>query len=298
MEEVLVCHNIKKYFKNHLVIRNINLKFQKNTIYGLIGKNGSGKTTILNMISGLTFHDSGDIYVNGVLQQKGESSSDICYVRDRSKFLWNSSVLDILKTSAGFHKNWSWTVVYDLLDEFDIHPNWKCRKLSRGMETILGIIIGLSSRAPITIFDEPDLGLDSVTREKFYDCLLKEYTEFPRTMIISTHLVDEISKVLEKIYVIHSGEILVEEDIENLRSKMVLLCGKKENIDLFIEGKSVLYSEDIGHSKVVEVIHDFNTKDADLLEKLNISVENLSIQKLVTRLLERGNDREPDTKCM
>ncbi|MCY8515912.1 ABC transporter ATP-binding protein [Bacillus atrophaeus] len=282
-----MCNNLTKSYKKEKIVKQIQLKFKENSICGLLGRNGSGKTTILNMISGHSFYDKGNIYVKGKLLLKGCIHQDICYVKDRQHFFWNQTVMEVLKIASSFYQNWDWKAASALLEEFSLDPAIKCRKLSRGMETMVGIIIGMASRAPITIFDEPDAGLDSVMREKFYSLLLEDYTEYPRTIIISTHLVDECAKLLEKIYVIDSGEVILEENIDELRSKMYSLYGERDQIDRFIENKDVLHVESVGNKKIVNIFHPLSSEDIYNLEKSDVSVGNLSVQHFLTQLLER-----------
>ncbi|MGG0836045.1 ABC transporter ATP-binding protein [Bacillus paralicheniformis] len=291
MEDILACDHLTKFYKKNRAVHNVNLTFQEKTIYGLVGRNGSGKTTILKMISGQTFQDNGDIYIKGDLLKKGEIHRDICYVKDKNKFLWSSTVAEVLQTASSFHKNWDRNVSKRLVQEFGLNPQAKCRKLSRGMETMLAIIIGIASRSPITIFDEPELGLDSVAREKFYQFLLEDYTEFPRTIILSTHLIDEVAKMLEKVYVVHAGEVILHEDIEELRNKMFSLYGNEEKIASLIEDKTVIYSEKMGSKKSAAVLHHYSSEDMRALQKSDVTVENLTIQQFLTHLLERKKDQ-------
>ena len=107
------------------------------------------------------------------------------------------------------------------VDDFNLPLKRRIKKLSRGMLSAVGIVIGLASRAPLTIFDEPYLGLDVVSRGLFYDRLMEDYLEHPRTVILSTHLIDEVSNLLEHVLVIDNGKLIIDEDAEDLRGKSV-----------------------------------------------------------------------------
>src|SRR5690606_38321753 len=105
----------------------------------------------------------------------------------------------------------------------------------------LGVILGLASRAPITYFDEPYLGLDAVARQLFYDHLLEDFSEHPRTIILSTHLIDEVSNLLEHVIVIDKGEILINEDAEQVRGTATTLTGKAADVEAFVADRQVLH---------------------------------------------------------
>ncbi|MED2977272.1 hypothetical protein P4284_11270 [Bacillus swezeyi] len=130
-----------------------------------------------------------------------------------------------------------------------------------------------------------------MAREKFYQFLLEDYTEYPRTIILSTHLIDEVAKMLEKVYVVHAGEVIFHEDIEELRNKMFSLYGNEGKIDSLIEDKTVIHSEKIGSKKSAEVLHHFSSEDIRALQKSDVTVENLTVQQFLTHLLERKKDQ-------
>lgn len=150
------------------------------------------------------------------------------------------------------------------------------------MESALGIIVGLASRAPITIFDEPYIGMDAAARQHFYHLLLEEYTNYPRTFILSTHLIDEISKLFEDVIILQNGEVILNETAESLRKNGFTISGKAEDVDLFCEGKNILHTESFGGTKTVSFYSEqHNQKEADVM---GLTVEPLPIQDLMIHL--------------
>ena len=117
------------------------------------------------------------------------------------------------------------------------------KKLSRGQLSAVGVIIGLASRAELTFFDEPYLGLDAVARQIFYDRLLEDYAEHPRTIVLSSHLIDEVSNLIEKVIVIDNGQILLDEDTDAVRDRAVTVVGDAAKVDAWASGREVLHRE-------------------------------------------------------
>ena len=122
----------------------------------------------------------------------------------------------------------------------------RVKKLSRGQLSAVGVVLGLASRAPLTIFDEPYLGLDAVARQLFYDRLLADYAEHPRTVVLSTHLIDEVSDLLDHVVVLDRGRVVVDEDTDVLRGSLVVVSGPSRAVDDFAAGHDVVHRENLG----------------------------------------------------
>ncbi|WP_232231474.1 ATP-binding cassette domain-containing protein [Paenibacillus sp. HW567] len=209
MSIALACGNLTKSYGPVPALRNLDLQLEENVIYGLLGRNGAGKTTLLNTIAGGIVADSGTIEVSGKKLGRGELPKDFCYVRDQYRHFGSARVIEALEIAACFHPQWDWSYARELLSLFLIDPDQKIRQLSSGTQSLIGNIIGLASRAQITLYDEPVLGLDVLMRERFYKTLLEDYANHPRTILLSTHLIDEIAPVAEKIFILESGALLL-----------------------------------------------------------------------------------------
>lgn len=288
MSTVLTCGNLNKKYGRTYALRNLDLQLEENVIYGLLGQNGAGKTTLLNMIAGGIPPDDGTIEVRGKKLGKGELPKDFCFVRQNNKYFGGARVMEILQFSANFHPNWDWTLAHELLKTFRLDPHKKIRQLSRGMESLVGNIIGLASRAPLTLYDEPVLGLDVLMRERFYKALLEDYANHPRTILLSTHLIDEIAPVAERVYIIEAGSLLLHDEMDRIRLAAHLIRGNSEAVASFTAGKRVLHTESYGHGTLAAIYEKLDDGDMQQLREMNISLENLTLQKFFSYLIEGG----------
>jgi len=219
--------NLTKTYGSFTAVDNAALKLEPNRIYGLLGRNGAGKTTILNMLSARIFPSAGEAKVFG--QSAYENIpllKQICLIEEKGFYDNSIRVRDVLALAAGLYPEWDAAYAKKLVEMFELDMRKKFKQLSRGMESSLGLIVGLASRAPLTIFDEPSLGLDAVMRERFYDAVIEDFSEHPRTIIISTHLIDEVSRLFEDVIIVDSGKILLRANAVDLRSNAFYVSGR------------------------------------------------------------------------
>ena len=156
------------------------------------------------------------------------------------------------------------------------------KTLSKGMVSALGIIVGLASRSPITIFDEPYIGMDAVARQQFYNLLIEEYGEYPRTFILSTHLIDEMSNLFEEVMILKEGKLLVYEDAEVLRNSGYAVSGPPDIVAQYCKGKNIL-SEDTFNNIHTVTLYEPNMSTIDAI-KLGLAVTVLPMQDLLVEL--------------
>ncbi|MCC3372247.1 ATP-binding cassette domain-containing protein [Cohnella sp. REN36] len=286
MNVMMECTNLNKSYGRTDAVRQLDLRLEENTVYGLLGRNGAGKTTLLNMMTGGIFPDSGTIKVGGAPLGPGETPKDTCYIREKNFHFGGAKVIEILQIASAFHPNWDWDFANELVRTFKLNPNKKMRQLSRGMESLVGNIVGLASRAPLTIYDEPVLGLDVLMREKFYSVLMEDYALNPRTILLSTHLIDEISKVVERVYILEAGNILLHDDVDNIRTQSFMLTGSNEALDQFTRGKRVIYKESYGKGSLAAVYDRIGEDERLQASKMGISVDGLPLQKFFAYFIE------------
>ena len=164
------------------------LEVEAGSITGLLGRNGAGKTTLMRILAGHEFASAGTVHVLGASPVENERVlRQMIFVREDQTYP-DFKVRHALQAASSFYPNWSHELAGAMVTEFNLPINRKVRKLSRGMRSALGIVIGLAARAEVTLFDEPYAGLDPVARQLFYDRLLADYAEHPRTVLLSTHL--------------------------------------------------------------------------------------------------------------
>lgn len=286
MSIALACGNLTKNYGPTCALRNLDLQLEEGVVYGLLGRNGAGKTTLLNTISGGIAPNSGTIEVNGKRLGRGELPRDFCYVRDQSRHFGGARVMETLRLAATFYPKWDWDYAQELIELFLIDPNKKIRQLSSGTRSLFGNIIGLASRSSLTLYDEPVLGLDVLMRERFYRTLMEDYANHPRTILLSTHLIDEIAPVAEKIVILESGSLLLQEDVENIRLSAHLIRGNSEAVACFTEGKRVIYQETYGRGTLAALYEPLDDLSIRQAGEQGISLETLSLQKLFLYLIE------------
>lgn len=289
MSIVLSCDKLTKKYGRTYALRDLDMQLEENVIYGLLGRNGAGKTTLLNIIAGGIFANDGTIEVRGKKLGKGALPEDFCFVREKNKLFGGARLIEVLQFAANFHPNWDWTYAHKLLQTFRLDPNKKIKQLSRGTESLVGNIIGLASRAALTLFDEPVLGLDVLMREWFYKELLEDYAIHPRTILLSTHLIDEIVPVAERVYIIDEGSLLLHDEMNRIRMAAYLIRGNSDAVASFTEGKRVLHTESYGHGKLAAIFEKLNDGDRLQARQLDITIENLTLQKFFSYLIKGGH---------
>ncbi len=293
MNNVVEVHRLTKTYGKVTAVNDVSFSLEANKIYGLLGRNGAGKTTIMQIITAQLFATSGEVKVFG--EHPYENSrvlNQLCFVRESQKYPQNFRVHDVLEQAALFFPGWDREYALALTEVFRLPLKRKVKALSRGMLSSVGIIVGLASRAPLTIFDEPYLGLDAVARSIFYDRLLEDYAEHPRTVILSTHLIDEVSRLLEHIIVIDQGRLILDEEAEALRGRAFTVVGPAAKVETYTAGKSLLDREPLGDLVSATVIGNVNGKDRKQAEALGLELAPVSMQQLIIHLTTSKSERK------
>jgi ABC-2 type transport system ATP-binding protein len=283
MSAVVEVSHLTKRFKNVTAVDDVSITVEENTIYGLLGRNGAGKTTLMQLLTGQDFATSGDIRVFGenpvenarVLQQ-------VSFIKESQKYPDDFQPKHVFRSAPWFFPHWDAEFAERLIGDFRVPLNRRIKKLSRGQLSAIGVIVGLASRAPLTFFDEPYLGLDAVARQIFYDRLLEDYAEHPRTVILSTHLIDEVSNLLEHVLVIDDGAIIVDQDAETLRGSATTVVGTKAAVDAFVLGREVLHRDYLGGLASVTVGRLDQRERLEAAEA-GLELSPVSLQQLIVR---------------
>ena len=176
------------------------------------------------------------------------------------------------------------------MDDFELPANRAVKKLSRGIHSAVGIVLGLSARAEITLFDEPYLGLDAVARQIFYDRLLADYAEHPRTVLLSTHLIDEVADLLEHVLVIDRGQIVLDAPADDLRGRAVTVSGSTTAVDEFTAARKVWHRIGIGSLASATVAGPLDDLARTRARDLGLDMEPVSLQELVIRSARIGTE--------
>lgn len=276
IEPILEVQGLSKKYGSESALTDINLRFNENQIYGLLGRNGAGKTTLLNIIANRIFADSGNIQWLGVdLNRQPGIIKNVCYMPEKNYFqdLKLHSLLEHGKRF--FFNDFDLETAMELAHRFELDLNKKHNTLSKGQDSIFKIIFGLASRAPITIFDEPIIGLDAVARDLFYRELIDEFARHPRMFIISTHLIEELANAFNEVVILKSGAVYCQNSVDELLENTFCVSGKSGDVDEFAKSYKVLGYEMFGQVKLAVI------KGAPP-EEINVGLQlsSISMQKL------------------
>ena len=282
----LICENISKVYGKNEVLHDVSLTLEQGKIYGLIGRNGAGKTTLLSILTAQNPATSGTVSLDGeTVWENRKSLEKLCFSRELNATaesgLAAMKMKEYLRLAATFYPNWDKEMEKRLIELFKLDTKKKFGKLSKGMLSMVTIIVAMCSKAAFTFLDEPVAGLDVVAREDFYKLLLEEFSETGRTFVISTHIIEEAADVMEEVIILDQGKILVKADTQEFVDSAVYVSGKVEDVDAATKGLDVRHAEVIGRSKGVTVF----LKDGESVdESYDVSVQSVNLQKAFVAL--------------
>jgi ABC-2 type transport system ATP-binding protein len=223
---------LRKAFGQTLALDNVDFRVEEGRIHGLIGLNGAGKTTLLNAVLGLTPCE-GSLTVVGrqPWDQRDELMRDVCFIADVAVLPRWMRVVNALDYVAGVHPRFDRAKAERFLARTDIPLKKRIGKLSKGMVTQLHLALVMAIDAKLLVLDEPTLGLDILFRKQFYDSLLGDYFDGQRTIVVTTHQVDEIQHILTDVTFIHRGRIVFNAAMEDIESRHSELSVRAENLE-------------------------------------------------------------------
>jgi ABC-2 type transport system ATP-binding protein len=283
MTTVVEVAGLTKRFGKFTAVDEASFSVEENTIYGLLGRNGAGKTTMMQLLTGQQFASAGSIRVFGESPVENAGVlGKICFIKESQSYPEDFRPKHVFASAPWFFESWDAEFARRLIAEFRVPVNRRIKKLSRGQLSAVGVIVGLASRAPLTFFDEPYLGLDAVARQIFYDRLLEDFADHPRTVILSTHLIDEVSALLEHVIVIDEGKIIIDENADALRGEAATVSGTKTAVDAFVGTRPVLRREALGGLTSVTLEH-LDAADRKSASAAGLELGPVSLQQLIVR---------------
>ena len=282
----LICNDIVKTYGKKEVLHNIDLEIEPGKIYGLIGRNGAGKTTLLSILTAQNPATRGTVTYNGMpVWENQEALDHLCFSRELNPLIgWGSNNLkakEYLKTAAIYYPKWDKALADRLVKDFELDVKKRICKMSKGMMSMVTIIIALASKADITILDEPVAGLDVVARDNFYKELLADYAETGRTFVISTHIIEEAADLFEETIILKDGSLLLKENTQDLLDRAFHISGKAEDVDAACARLHVYHPESLGRSKGVTVLLEPGQTPP---EGFDVSIQPVSLQNLFVAL--------------
>jgi ABC-2 type transport system ATP-binding protein len=279
---------LTRRYPGQVALDDVHLTIGNKTITGLLGRNGAGKTTLLRILAGQDFPSSGSVRVFGsspaenenvlrrlVLVREDQAYPDVTYP--------DFKVSHALRAASFCYPNWDAGLASSLLEDFGLRAGKAIKSLSRGQRSALGITIGLAARAEVTLFDEPYAGLDAVARQIFYDRLLAEYADRPRTVVLSTHLIDEAAALFENVVVIDRGRVVLDTTADGLRGMVTTVSGPVLAVDSFTEGRPVWERRGVSSQASVVMAGQISPEDRERARSLGLDLTPLSLQQLAVR---------------
>ncbi|GEL09009.1 ATP-binding cassette domain-containing protein [Salisediminibacterium halotolerans] len=297
METAVKFNNVTKKFgprEADLALDNITFETARHTINGVVGRNGSGKTTLMQVIAGFKRPSSGTVEVFGVRPFNNLTvSANSIFVDDEMSFPSSLQLNEILHTAATFYPNWSASVAQDLMQSFRLPGDARHQELSKGMKSSFHAVIGLASRCPITLFDEPTVGMDETVRQEFYHWLKREYNSVPRTIFLSSHHISEIDELLEDILMMDQGRLLLNRPVADIRHHVLKVSGDARSVEAYLGGKTELYREKLPDGSVFAAVYT-ESPQAEDAESFSVDIEQVTLQEAVRYLSRTAAGRTDD----
>jgi len=279
--------NVSLKYKKFEALKNISFNLEDGKIYGLIGRNGAGKTSLLSLLASLREATEGSIKIAGENPfENAKIMPNVTFVHETNHAEDGSKVNKYLALTTQFYPNFDQTYADYLIKRFKLPTNKQVNKLSKGMQSVLDVIIGLASRAPITIFDEAYLGMDAPTRKIFYQEVLADQEKYPRIIIMSTHLVSEMDFLFDEVLILHKGSLLVKEDYETFVSRGATITGSASDVDAFVAGKRVIGTQQLGNTKAATIYEENMEEIEEAARRNGLSVGPISLQDLFIYLTD------------
>lgn len=285
--------NLGLNYGNHEALHNISFNCNKKRVYGLLGRNGAGKTSLLSILASFREQTSGSLTI------EGEAAFENARTMQHVVFIYNKDYKDesdnakqILEGAERYRPFFDMEYAEYLIQKFNLPLSKKVKEFSSGMQSALNVTIGLASRAPITIFDEAYLGMDAPTRDIFYQELLADQEKHPRIMIISTHLVSEMEYLFEEILILHKGKMILQDDYESLLNKGAAITGEAKDVDDFVQNMEVLNVQELGPIKSAMVYGEVSKEKQKAAMLKGLEIGPISLHDLFVHLTKEGNDNE------
>lgn len=293
MAYTITCQDISKIYKhskdNKTALNNLSFSLTENKIYGLIGSNGAGKTTLLRLIANHILPSSGQITFNNTrIVEDGNIQQDICFMADQEPLFNLYNIKTLFEIASSFYTNWDHDYAKKLVNVFGLNINKKYSKMSKGEKGKANIIIALASKSKITILDETYVSLDAPSRRQFFDLLIEDYTEFPRTIIISTHYIDEVSNIFEEIILINAGQILLQEPKNDLEEKSLTILGDKKLGENLLQDVNIIHRESFGGKCAFSIYDTLSEAHRKQLNEHDFQISITPVEKWFVHMISEG----------
>lgn len=288
MEQLKISHLSKK-FGRRVILDDVSFTLEPAKIYGLLGRNGAGKSTLLNLISNRIFPTSGSIKLGDQEINTDQTLDKIFLIGEDNLYYKQVKINQMFDLGDGAYGNFDYQNAEQMLKQFELDGNQKFAKLSTGQKTAAKISLALNVDADYIFLDEPVLGLDANHREIFYQELIKSYQKRPRTIVLSTHLIDEIQQLVEHVILIDRHRVLEDADVQDLLDRAYDISGPAKLVDQYTEGLNVLSTTDLGN---VRTAHVFDQLPEDRILPDQVQIGHYDLQHLFIYLTNGGQQED------
>lgn len=279
--------NITKKYNGLTALDNVSFSFEFGKIYGFLGRNGAGKSTLINVIANRIFADEGKVLVDDVpARENMKVQEKIFCMSETDLYDKDLKIKEHFKWINRFYDSFNIDKALEISEKFNLDTDKRFKALSKGYQSIFKLTVALSLNVPYVIFDEPVLGLDANHRELFYDLLLKDYEDGERTIIIATHLIEEVAHIIEEVVLIDKGKILLQESVERLLETGYSISGITKEVDDYCTDKNVIGYDELGSLKIAYVLGE----KTPLPENSNLQISAMNLQKLFVKSTEKGGN--------
>jgi ABC-2 type transport system ATP-binding protein len=280
-------HDLTARYGTTTALDAVSFTIRPGAITGLLGRNGSGKTTALSVLAAFRRATAGTVLVDGEDPWENERVlAGTCLVRESGDVAADQKLKQTLDFLADRRPLFSRELADTLMDRFELDPLTRPDRLSRGKRSAFGVVVGLASRTPLTLLDEVHLGMDAPSRYAFYDALLADWVEHPRTIVLSSHLIGEIERLLEDVVMLDRGTVLTVSDAETLRSGGVTVTGPADAVDAFVAGRDVVARQELGRTAQATLV-DARDDDATRARQHGLELGPVALQDLFVHLTDR-----------
>lgn len=267
---------VTKRYGQAAVLKNITLSIDEPGIYCLLGRNGAGKTTLLKSIAGYQNITDGCIKVDGKEITTSTLDTGVSYIENFAKH-FNLPVRKLLKIASEVNPDYDYDFASEMMERFELDGKKKFSHLSLGMKTMVSTIICLASSKAVILLDEPVIGFDAIMRVEFYGMLTESFKKHPRIIIVSTHIIEEIAKTIEKLIIIDRGSIRFFDTLQSVEAKAFSVSGLQRDVEAATRGLNVIGQSTVG-GLVTSYIFDTPPQESASIEVRPLSLQDFFIQ--------------------
>lgn len=267
---------VTKQYGQATVLKNITFSVDEPGIYCLLGRNGAGKTTLLKSIAGYQNITNGMIKVDGKTITTSTLDTGVSYIENFAKH-FNLPVRKLIRIASEVNPNYDYDLASEMMERFELDGKKKFNHLSLGMKTMVSTIICLASNKEVILLDEPVLGFDAIMRVEFYDMLTESFQRHPRMIIVSTHIIEEIAKTIQKLIIIDKGSVRFFDTLQSVETKAFSISGLQKDVEAATKNLNMIGQDTVG-GFATSYIFDNPPKQTASLEIHPLSLQDFFIQ--------------------